>query len=93
MTYHHEGATGSYTLTGRDAELELTRNVIREAWKKNWPLISLYAVITLGGVGASYFTSRWNSVALSIAVALATLLIGLFMAGKVITITKTKTIR
>lgn len=93
MTYHHEGATGSYTLTGRDAELELTRTVIREARNRSWPLISLYAVITLGGVGASYLTSRWNSVALSSAVALTTLLIGLFMAWKVITITITKTKR
>ena len=93
MTYYHESTPGSFTLTGHDAELELTRTVIREVWKGNWPLISLYTLISLGSVGASYFTSRWNSVVLSSAVALATLLIGLFMAWKVITITITKTIR
>jgi hypothetical protein len=82
MTYHHEGATGSYTLSGRDAELRST--VIREVWKRNWPLISLYAVVTLGGVGISYFTSRWSSVALSFVVALVTLPIGLRMVWRAI---------
>jgi hypothetical protein len=78
--------TGAYKLTG--AEVELTHTVFRKAWERDWRWISLYVVITLGGIGASYFTSQWTSVALSSAVALATLLIGLFMARQVLTITK-----
>jgi hypothetical protein len=96
MTYHHEGATGSYTLTGRDAELELARTVIREVWKRNWPLVIDYGMATLGSIVVQYFfLDGWPllSLALSIFVAAITFLIGLFMAWKVITITITKTIR
>jgi hypothetical protein len=57
MTYHHEGATGSYTLTGRDAELELARTVIREVWKRNWPLVIDYGMATLGSIVVQYFFS------------------------------------
>ena len=85
MTYQHESATGSYTLTGHDTKVELTRTVIREVWKGNWGWISAYGVVTLCGIGASYFTNYWCSVAVSGAVALITLVIGLVMAGKVIT--------
>jgi hypothetical protein len=96
MTYHHEGATGSYTLTGRGAELELARTVIREVWKRNWPLVIDYGIATLGSIVVQYFfLDGWPllSLALSIFVAAITFLIGLFMAWKVITITITKTIR
>jgi hypothetical protein len=87
------GETGSLKLTAHDAHTELINSVIRKAWESSPLLISLYAVITFAGVGASYFTSRWSSVALSFAVALVTLLIGLGMVRKVIRITITKTIR
>jgi hypothetical protein len=98
MTYHHEGATGSYTLTGRDAALALARTVIREVWKRNWPLVIDYGIATLGSIVVQYFfLDGWPllSLALSIFVAAITFLIGLFMAWTVITITITitKTIR
>jgi hypothetical protein len=95
MTYRHEGATGSYTLTGHDAELELTRTVIREVWKKNWPLID-YGIAILGRIVVQYFFLDGRpllSAALSIFVAAITIPIGLFMAWKAITIKITKTIR
>jgi hypothetical protein len=44
-------------------------------------------VVTAFGIGASYFTNEWVSVALSTVVAAVTLIVGYLMLQKVITIT------
>lgn len=86
--YVLEAAPGHIKMTGHDAEL--IHSVIRKVLEKDWPLISVYVVITVVGLFASYFSSGWSSVALSTLVAVATFYVGLHMVRDVITITKTK---
>jgi hypothetical protein len=81
--YVNKGETGSFKLTGHDAELIHT--VIRSEMKRNWLLLSFYGVITVIDWFASYFTSQWASVALSVVVSVVTFFVGLRMVRKVIT--------
>ena len=83
--YHMRPEAGQLTLTGHD--VKLTHTVIERAVKKNWPLISIYAIITIGGIVASYFTANWVSVGVSLAVAVVTFIVSLRMLREVITIT------
>jgi hypothetical protein len=74
-----------FRISGSDARL--IHRTISEAVKRSWPWISVYAVVTAFGIGASYFTNEWVSVALSTVVAAVTLIVGYLMLQKVITIT------
>jgi hypothetical protein len=76
---------GRFRISGSDARL--IQRTISEAVKRSWPWISVYAVVTAFGIGASYFTNGWVSVALSTVVAAVTLIVGYLMLQKVITIT------
>lgn len=74
-----------FEITINDAKLRHT--VITTAVKKHWRLIAIYGVVTIIGVAASYCTSKWSSVGISIVVDLITFLVGLGMLERVITIT------
>lgn len=84
--FNMKAESGHYKLTGQDVCLihEVRERVI----KKNWPLISLYGLVTVAGVVASYFTSEWVSVGVSAIVALFTFAVGLRMLQEIVTITK-----
>jgi hypothetical protein len=77
--------TGSYKLTGQDAKL--MHYVIVKVVEKDWPLLSLYLVVIVVGLVASYVTSRWDSVGFSFVVDAFTFVVGLLMVQTVITIT------
>lgn len=84
--YKMKAEPGHYKLTGQDVKLVHTVTVT--AVKRNWPWLSAYFVVTVGGIAWSYFTSEWVSVWLSIGVAAVTFVIGGRMVQQVITITK-----
>ncbi len=85
--FNLELETGRYNISGSDAELWHT--AIRKALEKNWPWISIYAVITLVGLVGSYFLSGWMSLALTAVVDAVAFVAGLRMIRDVITITHT----
>ena len=62
----------------------MTGSVLSRVWKRNWRWISAYGVLTLGSIGASYFTSKWFSVVLSLFVAVASYFVGRRMEHEVI---------
>jgi hypothetical protein len=64
----------------------LTHETIKQAVKYNWPWVALYAAVTVGGIVFSYCTSGWFSVALSIFVAVITLVVSYLTLQRVITI-------
>jgi hypothetical protein len=78
--------TGANKLTGRDARLQHT--VIVKAVKRNWLWLSVYGVITIGGVVTSYLIpGGLPSVAVTIFVDVLTYIVGWHMVHEVITIT------
>lgn len=78
--YKLELERSSFKLTGHEAELK----VIAKAVKKNPLLMGVYGVITVVGLFASYFSSGWCSVAISLVVDGLTLFVGWNMAHEVI---------
>ena len=83
--YRMDVETGSYGVTGQD--VKLTHTFTEIVLKKNWLLLTIYAVITVGSVITSYFVSGWISVIVSFVVAVATFGIGLRMLQRVVTTT------
>jgi len=84
--YRMTAETGSYKLTGQN--VKLIHTVTTTAVKRNWIWLSIYIIVTLGGIVGSYFTNEWISVGLSVAIAAITFFVGLRMIQEVITITK-----
>jgi hypothetical protein len=86
MDYKLEPESGSFKLTGGNVSLMHIVTVV--AVKRNWWLLSIYGLVTIAGIYASYFMSGWSSVIVSSAVAAITFVVGLRMWQQVITITK-----
>lgn len=77
---------GSFRLSA--GRTTLIKRAIKSAVKKNWLFVTLYALVTIAGIIASYFVNGWISVAVSLFVAILSFIIGLRMLAEVITITE-----
>ena len=80
--------TAHFKVTGQDAKL--THTVVVETIKKNWWLIGIYAVVNLLAIylGAYVVPLPWLNAAISLAVLIASTVVGYFMMCKVATITR-----
>ncbi|HEV8680780.1 MAG TPA: hypothetical protein VGQ90_15495 [Stellaceae bacterium] len=63
------------------AQMELSASVpvirtMGEFLQMNWTLIAFWVAIQIAGIAASYFTNRWESVGLSVVVAVVTSYLG-----------------
>ena len=85
--YVFEAEPASLNLTGGAAGLTHAATV--RTVQKSWPLLSLYVVVSMLGWVASYFTSGWVSVALSLFVSAVTFLVGWYMVRNAIVTTIT----
>jgi hypothetical protein len=65
----------------------VTVRIMRQFFQKNWWLIAAWFVIQLIGIYASYYTSEWVSVSLSLVVAVITFFLGLLAFTTVIKLT------
>jgi hypothetical protein len=76
--------TGHFQLSGQNVTLIFSVTAL--ATKKNWPMLAIYFVVTLGGIVVSYFTNGWISVRLSAVVAVITFGVGLRMVQQCLAI-------
>jgi hypothetical protein len=83
--YRMKAKPGRYAVTAGDVEFR--HSVTITVVKKNWPLMAVYAMVTIAGLVGSYFVTGWLSVALSTFVAVVTFGVGYYMLQQVVTTT------